>query len=111
MDIVSEYELPKLPVQTVSLITPVSEKKTQLIKSLPTTTTPKRVVIDAPQKPISIFLRPTKVASESTSLASRKSSLLERIRAKKQVEQISPATKSLNAAWERGEWCISALLL
>jgi hypothetical protein len=111
MDTVSEYELPKLAAQTVSLIAPVSEKKIQLIKSLPTTTTPKPVSINTPQKPISIFLRPTKAVSEPTTLASRKSSLLDRIRAKQAIEPISPATKSANAAWERGEWCISGLFL
>jgi hypothetical protein len=105
----SEYILPILPSQTTSILVPLTEKKTLLIKSLPTKSTPaKLVAAPVSQGPISIFLRPTK--STPSDLTSRKSSLLDRIRAKQSIENIAPG-KLATAAWERGEWCINGLFL
>jgi hypothetical protein len=99
----SEYILPELPSKPPSFYTP-SEKKSILIKSL-ASSSPKPV-IQLSQKPISVFLTPGK---SSSNLASRKSSILDRIRSKSAIEPV--VKKSATAAWERGEWCIAGLMM
>jgi DNA-binding transcriptional regulator/RsmH inhibitor MraZ len=100
----SEFPLPKLPSKA-RIITP-SKKKEQLIKSVttpsPTIATPKV------QKPISVFL--TADEEDKSSLEARKSSLLERIRAKAAIKPVEDHSER-NAAWQRGEWVISGLFL
>ncbi len=109
MDDMSEYNLPDLPTQTTAMLVPLNSKKIQLIKSLPTkSTTIKPTTSSIPQTSISIFLTPAK---KSSSLTARKSSLLDRIRAKQAIEPPSTSTKLATAAWERGEWCIASLFL
>lgn len=109
LDVMSEYTLPALPKQVHAILPPSSEKKLHIIKSLPTSK-PKTTAL--PQKSISVFLCPstTTTTTKKSDLASRKSLLLERIKAK---QQLTP-THSRNqqkAAWERGEWVISSLFL
>jgi len=104
MTCVSEYTLPVLPSKPPSII-PSSEKKTQVIKSLPTSkpTMPVRI-----QKPISVFLTPKK---SNSSLASRKNGLLDRIRAKASQQPTAKMSKEQAAAWDRGEWAIGSLFM
>src|SRR5271169_4241038 len=101
----SEYKLPELPLKP-PLLTPLStEKKSLLIKSVPSSI--KRTSVVTSQKTISVFLtkNPT---SKSKSLESRRSLLLNRIR---QKSTIQPIDKSASAAWDRGEWCISRIFM
>jgi hypothetical protein len=105
-----EYILPALPKQIHSLIPPPTEKKLTLIKSVPKA---KPNGIPVPQKSISIFLCPSTETTSTTTksdIASRKSLLLERIKAKQQ-EKSTQSHKHEKAAWERGEWVISSLFL
>lgn len=77
----------------------------------PSTTKPKTRQL--PQKTISVFLCPsnkTPASAKSADIAARKSSLLDRIRARKSIDSMT-SRNAEKAAWERGEWCISSLFL
>jgi hypothetical protein len=104
----SEYILPELPAKTPLLTPLTSEKKSLLMKS--TQSTKQTTPLIPSQKPISVFLTPTKPSSSTMSLAARKSSMLDRIR-EKSTNQAFSQTKSASAAWDRGEWCISNLFM
>src|SRR6266516_3012597 len=107
MNVVSEYMLPHLPNQVHSILPVPSQKKTALIKSVPKT--PTKPIIPKAQTPISVFVCPMSTGTgKKKELESRKSSLLERIKARQAIT--SDSTKStLLPCWERGEWCISSL--
>ena len=106
---VSEYKLPELPLKA-PILTPIpSEKKSLLIKSVSKSTLKAPVQVPT-QKAISIFLAPEK-STLSISLAERKSSLLDRIRAKASTQPISADRTAKKAAWDRGEWAISSLFM
>jgi DNA replication factor Cdt1 C-terminal domain len=97
----SEYTLPALEKKP-SLHT---TKKEIIIKR---PTTPKPASLPPPsQKPINVFLTPSKPTT-TTTLASRKASLLERIRSRSQTPS-TPGKKEDSAAWDRGEWIIRGL--
>ena len=104
----SEYTLPTLPSKPPT-ITPATEKKSQLIKSvLPSSTTKPVIRTVGPQKPISVFLAPKKKECNKETLAARKGALLLRIREKSTTQPV-PAID--NGPWERAEWVVSSLFM
>ena len=104
----SEYTLPALPSKPPT-ITPATEKKSQLIKSvLPSSTTKPVVKGRGPQKPISVFLAPKKKECNKETLAARKGALLLRIREKSTIQ---PLPEIDNGPWERAEWVVSSLFM
>jgi hypothetical protein len=107
----SEYVLPELPLKAPILTPTPSEKKAILINSVQSSTTPKSIVLPPSQNPISVFLTPSKSVSPLTSLASRKSSLIDRIRAKSSIKSVSADDSAKDAAWDRGEWIIASLFM
>jgi hypothetical protein len=102
----SEYTLPELEKKPI-----VHNPRKEIIIKRPQTQTPTTQIIPT-QKPISVFLTPSKPTTTKT-LSDRQIFLLQRIRSRSQSTHPNqdPLKYARAAAWARGEWIINALLM